>query len=418
MQDALNPRITAVYVLNQILSSDKTLDGLLNRNKNFETFSVADKNFVRLLLLTTLRHLGQIDGVLSNLIKKPLSPKQKVVLQILRLAVAQYLFLQTPIHAVADTSVRLTKRLKFMGLSGLVNGVLRQLGRMSNPLEDKMNLSVNIPNWLLETWKKAYGAQTTEKMIPFLLSQPPLDISVRDNPKLWAEKWQGQILPTGSIRVPISSPLNLEGFQDSCCWVQGASASVPAQLFSEIKGKTILDMCAAPGGKTAQLACQGAFVTAVDISQNRLKRLKENMERLGLADKVSICVSDALKLEERQQYDAVLLDAPCSATGTIAHHPEVMFRQTQQDILRLAELQKQLLLKAIRLVKSGGEIVFSTCSLQPEEGDAIVQSVKDYIQVIHPIQERWKPFLTAFGSLRFLPSQGYDGFYACLMRKN
>lgn len=417
MQDVLNPRITAVQVLNQILSSDKTLDGLLNRNKNFETFSVADKNFIRLLLLTTLRHMGQIDGVLSKLMKKPLSAKQNVVQQILRLAVAQYLFLKTPIHAVVDTSVRLTKRLKFTGLSGLVNGVLRQLGRIPNPLENRMDLSVNIPAWLLKSWKNEYGNQTAEKMIPALLSQPPLDISVRENPELWAKKWQGQVLPTGSIRVSVSSPLDLDGFQKNCCWVQGASASVPAQLFSDVKGKKVLDMCAAPGGKTAQLVCRGGLVTAVDISENRLKRLKENMERLGLADKVSICVSDALKLEERQQYDAVLLDAPCSATGTIAHHPEVMFRQTQQDVLRLAELQKQMLLKAVQLVKSGGEIVFSTCSLQSEEGDSVVRFVQDYVQVMRPTQERWHPFLTGFGSLRFLPSQGYDGFYACLMRK-
>jgi 16S rRNA (cytosine967-C5)-methyltransferase len=285
-------------------------------------------------------------------------------------------------------------------------------------LDGLEDLSLNIPVWLLETWKKEYGKTTVEKMIPVLLSQPPLDISVHGNPELWAEKWQGQVLPTGSVRVAVSSPLALNGFQQNCCWVQGASASVPAQLFSDVKGKKVLDMCAAPGGKTAQLVCRGAWVTAVDISENRLKRLTENMKRLGLSDKVSVRISDALALDEKELYDAILLDAPCSATGTISHHPEVMFRQTQQDILRLSELQKQMLLKAIRLVKSGGEIVFSTCSLQPEEGDAIVRSVSDYVQVIRPIQERWQPFLTEFGSLRFLPSQGYDGFYACIMCKN
>ena len=282
------------------------------------------------------------------------------------------------------------------------------------PLE---NPALNIPDWLYRSWQKTYGVNETNLICQSLLKTPPLNITVQKNPEIYAQKWNGNILPTGSIRVSETSPDKLINFQDGNCWVQNAAASVPAQLFSDISGKRVADFCAAPGGKTAQLANRGAFVHAFDISEKRLVRLQENMARLGFEKQVQTTCADILNLDETTPFDAVLLDAPCSATGTIARHPELKYHRTPDDIIRLATLQKQLLKKAIRLTKSGGEIVFSTCSLQPEEGDEVIQSALDKVDVIPITDARFQAFKTDFGSLRFLPSQGFDGFYACLMKK-
>lgn len=417
MAENLKPRQSAVRILVRVLTDGQTVDEAILAENDYETYIEPDRQFIRMLILTTLRRLGQIDGVLARLLKRPLPRKQQTVQNILRLAVAQKLFLNTPDYAVVNTAVGLTRKFHFDGLSGLVNGVLRHLMRESNPLAGLENPVVNLPDWLKESWEKAYGVDVVREIAESLMNPPPLDITVADSPEQWIDRWQGTLLPTGSIRVRETRPDALAGFREGRCWVQNAAAAVPAQLFSDIKGKQVLDLCAAPGGKTAQLAVRGARVTAVDISEKRMKRLKENMARLGLADQIRFCVADAHSLAEMEPFDAVLLDAPCSATGTLARHPEIKYHRTSADVLRLAEEQKGLLAKALEMVRPGGEIVFSTCSLQPEEGDAVIKSVSDRVEVLPPTAERWRPYRTDFGSLRFLPHQGMDGFYVCLMRK-
>ena len=417
MPDTLAPRQSAVRILTSVLASDKTLDTAVLADKNYQTFSESDRHFIKLLLLTTLRHMGQIDGILKKVMQKPLARKYQVLQNILRLSVAQGLFLKTPDYAFVNTAVSLTRRFQFSNHAKFVNAVLRSILRLKNPLEGLENPTLNIPEWLYHSWQKTYGANETNLICQSLLNTPPLDITVQKNPEIYAQKWNGNILPTGSIRVSETSPEKLSDFQDGNCWIQNAAASVPAQLFSDISGKRVADFCAAPGGKTAQLASRGAFVHAFDISEKRLVRLQENMTRLGFEKQVQITCADILNLDETTPFDAVLLDAPCSATGTIARHPELKYHRTPDDIIRLATLQKQLLQKAIRLTKSGGEIVFSTCSLQPEEGDEIIQSALDKVDVIPITDPRFQAFKTDFGSLRFLPSQGFDGFYACLMKK-
>lgn len=417
MPDTLAPRQSAVRILTTVLVNNKTLDSVILADKNYQTFSESDRHFIKLLLLTTLRHLGQIDGVLKKVIPKPIGKKNQTVQNILRLSVAQGLFLNTPDYAFVNTAVALTKKMRFVNLSRFVNGVLRNILRLENPLEGLENPAVNIPDWLYQSWQKTYGADETNLICQNILNTPPLDITVKKNPEIYAKKWNGNILPTGSIRVLETSPEKLADFQDGQCWVQNAAASVPAQLFSNITGKRVADLCAAPGGKTAQLANRGAFVHAFDISERRLVRLYENMIRLGFEKQVQTTCADILNLSETGLFDAVLLDAPCSATGTIARHPELKYHRMPDDIIRLANLQKQLLQKAIRLTKSGGEIVFSTCSLQLEEGDGVIESALDKVDVLPITDARFQAFKTDFGSLRFLPSQGFDGFYACLMKR-
>ena len=417
MSENLKPRQSAVRILARVLADGQTVDDAILMEKDYVSYTDSDRQFIRMLILTTLRRLGQIDGVLARLLKRPLPRKQQTVQNILRLAVAQKLFLQTPDYAVVDTAVALSRKFHFDGMSGLVNGVLRHLMRLSDPLAGLSDPIINLPEWLWVSWEREYGSDTARKIAESLMNPPPLDITVAESPEKRAERWNGVCLPTGGVRVMETRPENLAGFREGRCWVQNAAASVPAQLFSDIKGKRVLDLCAAPGGKTAQLAVRSAQVTAVDISEKRMKRLKENMDRLGLSPQIRFCVADANSLSEMEPFDAVLLDAPCSATGTIARHPEIKYHRTSEDVLRLAAEQKSLLAKALELVRPGGEIVFSTCSLQPEEGDFVIESVLDRVTVLSPEDARWQPYRTAFGSLRFLPSQGMDGFYVCLMRK-
>ena len=417
MRENLKPRQSAVRILSRVLTDGYTLDGAIALENDYADYADSDRHFIRLLILTTLRRLGQIDGVLAKVLKRPLPRKQKTVLMILRLALAQGLFLNTPDYAFVDTAVSLARKFHFDGLAGLVNAVLRHILRMKNPMAGLEKPEVNLPDWLYQSWVAAYGQEKTEKIAAQILEQPLLDITVKDHPEEWADQWQGTILPTGSVRVAVTSPEQLDGFAEGGCWVQNAAASVPAQLFSDIRGKTVADLCAAPGGKTAQLICRGAQVMAFDISEKRLERLAENMMRLGLSDHVQIIAADILKVAAEPKYDAVLLDAPCSATGTIARHPEIKFQRTPADVERLSQLQQKLLRKAVAMTRVGGEIVFSTCSLQPQEGDDVIRSVSDLVDVVVPTDSRWKPYLTAFGSLRFLPSDGFDGFYACLLKK-
>jgi len=413
MAETLKPRQSAVRILSRVLNDGKTVDAAVNAEKDFDDYADSNRQFVRLLVLTTLRRMGEIDLALNAVLKKPLTKKQQTVHQILRLGAAQALFLKTPAYAVVNTSVALAKKFHFDGLTGLVNAVLRNLFRQLPKIQE--NPEANLPLWLKKSWEKEYGSNQVGEMAQAILNPPPLDISVPKDADMWAKRWQGTVLPTGSVRVNVSDPIALDGFTNGGCWVQNAAASIPAQLFTNVQGKRVADLCAAPGGKTAQLIHRGAQVVAFDVSEKRAEKLKENLQRLNLM--ATIQVADILDLTETETFDAVLLDAPCSATGTLARHPEIKYHRKLEDIGRLAELQKQLLEKAVQAVKTGGEIVFSTCSLQPEEGDEVVQSVLDSVEVIKPTDERWKSFLTPFGSLRILPLNGYDGFYACLMRK-
>jgi 16S rRNA (cytosine967-C5)-methyltransferase len=206
------------------------------------------------------------------------------------------------------------------------------------------------------------------------LVEPPLDVTVKSEPALWAERLQGRVLPTGNVRlVPKGRIEALPGFDDGAWWVQDVGASLPARLLGDVKGKRVADLCAAPGGKTAQLALAGAVVTAVDLSKTRLGRVRENLDRLGL--RAELVLGDAATFSAEDKFDAVLLDAPCSSTGTIRRHPDIPYTKSPKDIEALAGLQARLLDNAVSQLKPGGTLVYSTCSLEPEEGEAQIASL-------------------------------------------
>ena len=288
---------------------------------------------------------------------------------------AQLLFLETPDHAAVDLAVRAARAdAGSAPFAALVNAVLRAVARdrdailaASSPLED------DTPPWLAARWRATYGEETARAIASANRCEPTLDLSVKSDAAGWAERLGGVVLPTGSVRVVSHRPVaELEGYADGEWWVQDAAAALPARLFGARAGQRVVDLCAAPGGKSAELAAAGAAVTAVDRSAERLKVLAANFERLRLhADMV---VADALAFNAAP-FDATLVDAPCSATGTIRRHPDVAWIKRPADLPGLVKLQSQLIDKAVELTRPGGLIVYCVCSLEPEEGEAQIVSL-------------------------------------------
>jgi 16S rRNA (cytosine967-C5)-methyltransferase len=258
---------------------------------------------------------------------------------------------------------------------GLVNAVLRRMAEEGPELVAAQDAArMNTPQWLWESWVKAHGGNRARAIASSHLHEAPLDISVKSDPDRWAGLLSGTRLPTGTIRRAAGGMVtDLPGFADGTWWIQDFAAALPARLLGPVDGLRVLDMCAAPGGKTAQLAAAGAVVTAVDRSAKRLNRVRQNLDRLGLG--AELVASDAMLLQPSELYDAVLLDAPCSATGTIRRHPDIPHTKGPQDVSKLAAAQRALLGRAVDLVKPGGLIVWCTCSLQPEEGERQVDTL-------------------------------------------
>jgi 16S rRNA (cytosine967-C5)-methyltransferase len=277
----------------------------------------------------------------------------------------------------------------------------------------------------------AYGPEEASQIANQHMHEPPLDLTVKLNAEEWAEKLGGIVLPTGSVRFKAKGRIEeLEGFKEGEWWVQDTAASLPAKLIGNVRGKRVVDLCAAPGGKTAQLAYAGAAVTAVDLSEKRLKRLEDNLKRLRIT--ATAIAANALDWTPEERFDAVLLDAPCSATGTIRRNPDIPYLKQQSDIDELAPLQRKMLVAALELVKPGGTIIFCTCSLQPEEGpehiDWLIKERKDIaLKPIEPEEIFGRgEWLDEKGALRTLPHHlqlsdpdlsGMDGFYAARLVK-
>lgn len=419
MKPEIMTRKAALRILDAVYARHVRLDEAIYAELGKVSLMPADRNFVRLLVMTCLRREGQIRDVLGRVMKKPFGSQLKTGGLILCLGAAQLLFLKTPPHAAINTAVELARAMRLDGLTGFVNGVLRAVARLENPLQGQDEVGLNTPQWLLDSWRAAYGAERAQAVALACLQEPPLDISVKSNPEKWAETLGGAVLETGTVRLKVGAlPTELPGFKEGEWWVQGASASLPAQLFSDVKGLKVADICAAPGGKTAQLAHRGAQVVACDISEKRLRMLQENMRRLGFAEAVQTENKNASDIAGEGVFDAVLLDAPCSATGTLQRHPDIKLHQTPAHVAKLAAGQQELLRQALRLAKSGGEVVFATCSLQPEEGDPVITAVlADGLAEVLPLPEKWEKHRTPAGGMRLFPDQGYDGFYICLLRK-
>lgn len=432
--DLLTRRL-AVEIFDAVLRHNKGLEdeysSCMERQEQNRPLENRDRTFVRLLVTVMLRRLGQIDDIIKRFLKKPLPDKACCVQDILRIGTAQLVFLDTPAHAAVSTGVSLVKQNReYGGFSALANAVLRRIAKEGKQIAETQNAArLNIPSWLYDKWEKEYGRENARKIADAGLQEAPLDFSVKSDRAFWAEKLQAAEMPTGSLRREKQASVpSLPGFQDGSWWVQDLSAAIPAGLFHTLAGKKVVDICAAPGGKTAQMIIAGAEVTAVDVSANRIKRLNENLSRLRLNAK-TVC-ADARKWWEsegkhQEKFDAVLLDAPCSATGTLRRHPDVVWHRTPQDIDRLTRTQSELLKTAIDMMTDQGELIYCVCSVLPEEGrlivDAAVQSRLVERAALTPADVP-EEMITGDGDLCVLPffyesSGGCDGFFAARLKK-
>jgi 16S rRNA (cytosine967-C5)-methyltransferase len=477
-QPGLAARQAAARLLAAIIDARTPLDGLTDSehgHPQFRALESRDRALVRAILVSALRHRRSIEALIAARLRSPLPANATTLSHILHVGAAQILFLVVPDSAAVDLAVSHAKAdPRTARFAALVNAVLRGiareklstdvpafgasstidaptpnpspqgeggLGRGSSPsplrggARGRLSCETvaDAPDWFIDRLTKAYGAARTAAILGAHRIESPTDFTVKSDPQRWADAFGGIVLPTGSMRVarlPASVP-DLPGFAEGEWWVQDAAAALPARLFGDIRGKRVADLCPAPGGKTAQLAVAGAHITAVDASRNRLNRLQANLDRLGLA--AEIVEADILKWQPAEPFDAILLDAPCSSTGTVRRHPDVPWTKSLADVEKLAGLQRRMLDHAFALLKPGGAIVFSNCSLDPLEGEEMVRA---FLQnqpnaASDPIKPGEVPgidgYITAEGWLRTTPADmdigdpalsGMDGFFAARLRRN
>jgi 16S rRNA (cytosine967-C5)-methyltransferase len=416
----LAARRAALVILSAILDDASHFDESLMQEHTGDLAPI-DRSFVTAMVQTSLRRRGESEAIIARFLSKKLPRKSGDATLILLLGAAQLLYLRTPPHAAIDLAVTMAREdHDARHFANLINAVLRKLADVK-PM-DRPRL--NVPDWLWRRWTKAYGEGIAKAIARAHLNEPALDVSVKSDPQGWAKALNGIVLPTGSVRLMQRSGAieNLPGFDDGAWWVQDAAAALPVLLLGDVRGMRVLDLCAAPGGKTAQLASRGAKVTAVDQSAPRMERVRRNLDRLRLAAELHI--ADALEVPTDCPFDAVLLDAPCLATGTIRRHPELPHIKSEGQLGELASLQARLLAHAGTLVRSGGTLIYCTCSLEREEGEAQVERFLGTHAEYHrrPVTPEdvagQGQFITGQGDLRTLPSmnigtdQGLDGFYA------
>ncbi|HSP50207.1 MAG TPA: transcription antitermination factor NusB [Pseudolabrys sp.] len=394
-----------------------------------------DRALMRRLTATVLRRLGTLRHLLGGFLDKGFPSEAPRVETILLIGAAQILWLEVPDHAAVDLSVRLAQAdRRAARYAGLINAVLRRVTQ-SKTAALAANATRDTPKWLVARWTKRYGAETARAIAQANGHEPALDLTVKYDAESWAERLRGRVLPTGTVRTFAQGAISLlPGFSEGAWWVQDAAASLPARLLGDVRGKAVADLCAAPGGKTAQLAFAGARVTAVDRSAARLNRLRENLARLAL--QAETVAADVLEWQPESSntgpFDAVLLDAPCSSTGTIRRHPDIPWLKSEADIAVLISLQQRLLDRTVDLLKPGATLIYCVCSLEPEEAENQIAALlaRDPRITRAPVAAQEvcgrAEFLTADGDLRTLPPQlpdpdprwgGLDGFYAARLTR-
>lgn len=413
-------RRSAVYLLDQVLGDDGRLMAELLGAGALDKLAPEERARAQRLALDSLRNLERCDRVLQKHLRKapPLH-----VMNALRLGALE-LCQGGAAHGVVNALVAIVARHKRHGaLKGMVNAVLRKVADQG-PAEWAKLRTPRLPKWLRKPLAQAWGNDEMLAIEAVHHTGAPLDISAKPGADL--SELGGELLPTGSLRLTEAGQVTaLPGYGSGEWWVQDAAAALPAKILNAQKGESVLDLCAAPGGKTLQMAAAGADVTALDISENRLARLKANLTRTGLT--AEVVAGDAL--EHEGQYDAVLLDAPCTATGTIRRHPDLPHAKDGSEFGALIELQAQMLAHAWSLVKPGGRLVFCTCSLLPDEGECQVEDALEMFEDMSAdraaldlpgVDPAW---ITEEGGLRLRPDYwaekgGMDGFYMACLRKS
>jgi len=431
----LEVRATAAKLLAAVIDRKISLDGMLDPvhgNPAYKALNDADRGLARAMVTTALRHLPRLDAAISLLLDSPLPEGARTLQHVLVIAAAQILHLDVPAHAAVDLAVEQADRdPRTRRFAKLVNAVLRRLDRERETVLAQTAAVSPVPQWFSERLVAAYGEVEAVRIAEAQLVPPMIDLTVKSDPELWAERLGAVLLPTGSLRLPPfhGSVSELDGYSEGAWWVQDAASSIPPRLFGDLKGKRVADLCAAPGGKTAQLISAGAIVTAVEQSANRVVRLKQNLQRLQM--QAEVLTEDLFKFQPSEPLDGVLLDAPCSSTGTTRRHPDVLWTKGPDDIAKLSALQEKMLRHALTLVRPGGLVVFSNCSLDPMEGEDLVAKVLSDTPAVQRVllnPKEWPGLEEAIrpaGDMRTTPAMlpavadvagGMDGFYASVLR--
>ncbi|RLQ88976.1 RsmB/NOP family class I SAM-dependent RNA methyltransferase [Notoacmeibacter ruber] len=428
----LAPRLAAARLLAAVIDKATPLDALTddeNGNPAYIALEPRDRGLCRAILLTALRHRGSLEALIADRLDRPLPPNARALEHLLHVGAAQIVHLSVPDSAAVDLAVTAAQGdPRLSRFASLVNAVLRGLTRMSDEKREAVaQKALNAPQWFAAALTRDYGEESAAAILQAHQMEASVDLTVKANAERWAEELGARILPNGSLRLPASTPPipALPGFEEGAWWVQDAAATIPARLIGATPSMKVADLCAAPGGKTAQIALSGAAVTALDLSASRLRRLEDNLRRLDLSAKT--VAADLRKWAPDEAFDAVLLDAPCSSTGTARRHPDVLWTKSDAVVERMAALQAVLLQRCVDLVRPGGTIVFANCSLDRREGEAVARAF-EALEAIEPLpvsQAEIPGFETAItgeGWVRTTPANwaeigGVDGFFAARFRR-
>ena len=430
--DGLAARRVALRALDKILGQKKMLDTVLAEEGNFSELPGRDRPFVRMMVATVLRRKGQLDDLILRASDKGEAPRPEVLRWIMYLGITQILFMDVANHAAVDTSVNLAAEAGLEGKKGYVNAILRRMTKEGNAWLDAQDAAaLNVPAWLYQQWVASYGVVRAKDIAMALLNQAPLDITTRKNiaPETLV-RLNAEPLPTGSFRRGEGGAIEeLAGFESGEWWIQDAASALPVRLFGDLTGKTVLDMCAAPGGKTMQLADAGAKVVALDRNAKRMLTLRENITRTNFTDKVECIIEDGAVWKPRAKFTHILLDAPCTATGTARRHPDLLALKSEKDQNALVATQERLLQNAAEILEVGGTLIYCTCSLQKAEGEHQVEKFLNTHRNFKRIPVRREEFggmdgfVNSEGDVRVLPyllkeQGGMDGFFISRMEKN
>lgn len=439
-KSGIAPRLVATTLLTRVIDDARNLDALTDRQhglKDYLALASNDQNLARAIVVTALRNRNRIDAVFARLFQRPPPKRARFLLHSLHVAAAQVLFLDVPDRAAIDLAVSaIGDDERTARFRGMANAVLRRMAREKEELLEAVASVGSLPKWLATKLRTDFGKENAKRIGMALEQRPGLDISVKSDAKAWAGRLGGEVLVNhgagGTVRLSSERPVHeLEGFETGDWWVQDVAAALPARLVDVEPGSRVLELCAAPGGKTAQLVTAGYEVTALDISAPRLARLADNLNRLQL--QATLVEADILDWEADQQYDAVLLDAPCSSTGTARRHPDVLWTRNADEVTELANLQYRLLDRAKGFLKPGGLLIFSNCSMLKEEGEDLLAKANREIEGLEYVPFQAEEFagvhalLNGQKALRSLPFHeidperpelgGMDGFFAARFKR-
>ncbi len=377
-------RQIAATLIGRVVDDRRSLEVLTDEAQGLapmRALDARDRALARAIAVTALRHRGEIERALARMVDRKPPQKARHLLHTLHAAAAQILYMDVPDSAAVDLAVTaISQDNRTTRFAAMANAVLRRLAREKDQLHLPRDAATVFPPWLAAELRRDHGRENADAIARAVLDEPVIDIT--PSPRLsgdevmeLARAMNATVLPTGSLRLASDVAVrDLPGYLDGTWWVQDAASALPVRLLGDVAGKRVADLCAAPGGKTAQLASLGAHVTAVDISPPRLGRLHENLQRLKL--EATTVAADILEWEPEEKFDAVLLDAPCSSTGTIRRHPDVMWTKTPQDVEALAILQMKLIRKAAGFVKPGGTLVYANCSMLKREGENLLAAIQ------------------------------------------